>query len=361
MKPLPPIGLDSDAGRAMLRAARGEPQASVLEESVAAGAWTLAVAHGLGPWIARQVLDRPQPWPEEVRRESQAMRHAAIYRNVRLSALLERIRHALDGARAPWISLKGPAFTEQYAGDPSLRASSDLDVLVRPADVPRVHDLFRQIQIEARSPPRPFARILGVRQHEHPYYSAEPRQLVELHWNLASDCYAIVDVETVFRRAKPFRAPAGAFAVPSTEDALLFACLHSLGHRWNRLYHAKAIDWILAETTPDGRRLPRSLDWDYVRYASGKSRKTRAFLLGLAVARRWMDSPLPDSLLDAIAADPALPSLLAAVAANLGDAGPSRSSLRTLGFKWRALETFSDRAGLALRAVVKYALLRSAF
>ena len=355
MESTSPAWRDTPAGDCLLAIARGNACPAPAPETLAA-AWNLAKTNGLAPSMAVYVLGLPPAnAPDIVRAEARQTRDFALFRNLQLLGVLKKIQHALEGGGIPWISMKGPVFTEQYAGDISLRLSGDLDVLVRPRDVPLAESILAGIGIASPSPARPFARWLGIRQHEHSYHSQSPRYLVELHWSLASDCYEIVDLDTVFRRSRVAKLDSGAFPVLSPEDALLYAALHALGHRWEHAYHLKTLDWILHETQPgrDGTRLPRSLDWDYVTYAAAKARKTRALLLGLALARDWLGAYLPDQLLRMISSDPALPSLQRLVADNFRGGGPAASSLKTLLFKWRALETTRDRSNLLARAVVK--------
>ena len=349
----------SPAGQAFLAVAGGSGVAPDVPSDVLAAAWSLARSQGLAPLFASCVLGSPdRPWPDSVREDALLARRSILSRNVQLLALLERIRHALDGAGIPWLSIKGPVFTAQYAGDLSLRASSDLDVLVRPADVANAAARFRELGIHSPRPPRPFARWLGVRGHEHRFLSSSPRFLVELHWNFASDCYEIVDLDAAFRRSRIAKMPEGSFPAPSPEDALMFAALHGFGHRWERLDHAKVIDWILCEPIPAaGRhRIPRSIDWDYVLYAAAKSRKTRALLLGLLLAREWLGSPLPDPILRLADADAALPRLVLWAGRNFENGGPSKSAAGAMAFKMRTLETHRDRIFLLLRALAKPAI-----
>ena len=320
-----------------------------------AEAWRLAKTQGLLPLASHFVLNHPQlDWPPTIRDEARRMRDFALFRNVQLMAMLGKIQKTLEGGGVPWISMKGPVFTEQYAGSPTLRLSCDLDVLVHPKNVLKANSLFRGMGITCKKPIRPTTRWLGVQPHEHSYYSAAPRFLIELHWSLASECYEIVNSEMAFRRSRIAKVDGGSFPVLSPEDTLLFAAMHSLGHRWSHFYHIKNLDWILHETRLDqaGQKQARTLDWDYILYAAAKTRKTRALLLGLLLAREELAARLPVSIQQRINSDPALPRLRAQVARNFLGSGPEKSSWQTLFFKWRALESGHDRTGLFLRALV---------
>lgn len=353
----PPSWRASAGGDLFLAIARGEGQASLPAGNgdALSEAWRLAKAQGLLPLASHFVLNHPQmDWPAAICDEARKMRDFTLFRNVQLMAMLGKIQKTLDGGGIPWISMKGPVFTEQYAGCPTLRLSGDLDILVHPRDAQKADALFRGMDITCARPLRPATRWLGVQQHEHPYYSAAPRFLIELHWSLASECYEIVNSEMAFRRSRLAKVEGGTFPVLSPEDTLLFAAMHSLGHRWSHFYHVKNIDWILHETLPGkaGQKNARTLDWDYILYAAAKTRKTRALLLGLSLAREELAAKLPDSIQQRIDSDPALPRLQAQAARNFLGTGPGKSSWQTLLFKWRALESGRDRTGLFLRALV---------
>ena len=347
----------SAGGDLFLAIVRGEAAAALPpgHGEALAEAWRLAKVQGLLPLASHFVLNQPQrDWPPAIRDEARKMRDFALFRNVQLMAMLGKIQKTLEGGGVPWISMKGPVFTEQYAGSPTLRLSGDLDVLVHPRDAHKADALLRGMNITCSKPIRPATRWLGVQPHEHSYYSDSPRFLIELHWSLASECYEIVNSETAFRRSRIAKVEGGSFPVLSPEDTLLFAAMHSLGHRWSHFYHVKNLDWILHETLPGpaGQKNARTLDWDYILYAAAKTRKTRALLLGLSLAREELGAQLPASIQQRSDSDPALPRLRAQVARNFLGSGPEKSSWQTLVFKWRALESGHDRTGLFLRALV---------
>ncbi len=357
MTPPTPSWRASAGGHLFLAIVRGEATADLppTDGEALTEAWRLAKAQGLVPLVSQFVLNHPDlDWAPDLLVEAKKVRDYALFRNVQLMAMLGKIQKTLEGGGIPWISMKGPVFTEQYAGSPTLRLSSDLDVLVHPQDAQKADALFRGMDITCKKPIRPTTRWLGVQQHEHSYYSAAPRFLIELHWSLASECYEIVNSEMAFRRSRIAKVGGGSFPVLSPEDTLLFAAMHSLGHRWSHFYHVKNLDWILHETLPGqaGQKNPRTLDWDYILYAAAKTHKTRALLLGLSLAHEELSAKLPESIHKQIDSAPALPRLRALVAENFRGAGPEKSSWQTLLFKWRALESRHDRMELFFRALV---------
>lgn len=359
MAVLSPSCFNSPGGRLFLAICRGETRSTPDDAAAMTAAWALAGYHGLEPLAAGYILAHPDDgWPAELRSEAKKARDFALFRNIQLLALLAEIQGALDGAGIPWIALKGPVFAGQYAGDLALRTSSDLDVLVRPVDVPQVDRLFRGLGIASPTSVSPHARPLGVRGHEHKYYSPPPRHLVELHWDLVwRTCYEIVDPEAVFRRAGTARLEGGAFPVLSPEEALLYAAMHAFEHRWDRFHQLKTMDWILIGRRGWGKE---TLDWNFILGSAAKTKKTRVLLLGLVLARELLHRELPQAVDARIDADPVLAALANQVCDNFGGTGPARSLARTLLLKCRALETMRDRSTLVFCTVAaRLGLLRA--
>lgn len=304
-------------------------------------AWRLAGAHNLEPLAAAAILQHPEAdWPAALWKDAQQVRNFALVRNLQLLTLLGEIQMALETAGIPWIALKGPVFTQEYAGDLALRTSSDLDVLVRPADVPRADRALRELNLSAPTPVRPDTRWLGVWPHEHGYESKSPRYLIELHWRVASGCYEILDIATAFRRARIARLETGSFPVLSWGDTLLFAAVHAFGDYWRWFSHVKNLDWILRARGAGAA----GIAWDDLWGAAAQFRKTRILLLALALTRDLLHTDLPAGIGARIEADPAVARLQRLVCNNFGGCGPAQSRRQLVQFRWRAMETTRDRA-----------------
>ena len=71
-------------------------------------------------------------------------------RNLVLTAELLRLFNLFDQAEIPAISFKGPVLTQLLYGDFSLREFSDLDIVVREADVSKAEDILSVFEIGVR-------------------------------------------------------------------------------------------------------------------------------------------------------------------------------------------------------------------
>ena len=149
-----------------------------------------------------------------------------------LAALLD----AFDGAAIPVIPLKGPHLAEALWEDPGLRPFTDLDLLVRRADVPRAVELLGTLGYRALEWERPLAYELAhATAAVFVPAAADPSAFpVDLHWDLVGFPAGArphgLDVEEVWARAE--RAEAGGRPVLrlAREDLLLYLALHLAVH-----------------------------------------------------------------------------------------------------------------------------------
>jgi hypothetical protein len=149
-----------------------------------------------------------------------------------LGALLE----AFDRAAIPVIPLKGPLLAEDLWEEPGLRPFTDLDLLVRRADVPRAVALLEAFGLRALEWERPLAYELAHATAACfvpalPESSALP---VDLHWDLVGFPAGArprgLDVEEVWRRAEPGDAWGRPVLRLEREDLLLYLALHLAVH-----------------------------------------------------------------------------------------------------------------------------------
>lgn len=126
-------------------------RAASLAGSVTDWAALLAEAehHGIGPLLYWHLRTASAPVPVEPWRLLQAtyLRHRHANR-VRL-ALLAQLLRACAEAHLEVRVVKGGALAHLLYPDPALRPMSDLDLLVRPADLPRARDILSSLGFAA--------------------------------------------------------------------------------------------------------------------------------------------------------------------------------------------------------------------
>jgi len=315
---------------------------------MAAGAidWELAFAlarrHRVVPFLHRHL--RHAPLPHAAAAELAALQRDGAHRGLRMAAELRRLVDALSSAGVDALAYKGPALAMQAYGSLGMREFVDLDLLVRPGDVPRA---VRALAAEGYAPAldlspaqeRCFRRVDG----DYPLVHGETGVLVELHARVSSERFCMpLATDALMRRAAAVPLGGGEVRTLGDDDLLVVLCAHGAKHRWKRL------EWVvaLAELLRAGRG-----DVDAALRRATRERARRTLLLGLSLARRLLDAPLPDAASRAIAADRALAALAAEAEARLfgaaGDDGEETPA--NLLFNLRARDGAVDRARYAAR------------
>jgi hypothetical protein len=275
--------------------------------------------------------------------ETLAVRARAITAvNLALTAELERVLPDLEAAGCRPVVVKGPALAMGVYGDLSSRPFDDLDVVVDEASASRAWDA-----LEARgyvsTPPIPDRwRARWIRStHEQLFEKPGTPLLVDLHWELTARGYrcslALDDVRPRLTKARLGGVEA---ATLGPEDTLIFLCCHGMKHGW------EALRWVV-----DVAELVRGrpeFDWDFVRRWSRPFGRRRPIQLGLHLAYRLLQAPVPAEVLADGDADPEVTALAAMVVMAFLDpvAAGSRQGVwsRTVRSVWfRGAENWADR------------------
>lgn len=149
-------------------------------------------------------------------------------------ALLRRIDARFVQAGLDGVVLKGPLFAERYYARPSTRSTSDLDLLVRAADLERAGAVLEALGWRLAEDPDEAARVQRDKHHLH---YAHPEALpLELHFRAYSGFGHVLPSEPLVERRAP--VPLAGFeslGVLAPEDELVFLAVHAGAHRFVRL------------------------------------------------------------------------------------------------------------------------------
>jgi Uncharacterised nucleotidyltransferase len=308
----------------------------------------LAHRHAAMPllyWTLSAVCPEDVPSPILQRLREQFEANAAS--NLRLTSELVRLLAWLEADGVPAIPFKGPALAAAVYGNLALRAFSDLDVLVRPADVPRAEATL------VRHGYQPRLALTGVRAaaarrlaREATLTRGDGRVTVELHWDVAPWFFACpVDLAGLWARQEPLALAGRTVSSLAAEDLLLVLCIHASKHVWARL------QWIgdVAELV----RARPGLDWNRVRDHARRSGTLRMLRLGLRLARDLLGAGLPEAIDREIDRDSATIPLAAQVLERfLADPGTPASGFDDLQFHLRVREHLRDRIRYCVRLPV---------
>ena len=223
-------------------------------------------------------------------------------RNTILTEELSRVIKLFSDAGIETIPYKGPVLALFAYGDLALRRFVDLDVIVRKSDVPRARDLLlKQGFTLAKSLTTAQQDLLLRTQHNLQFARDERRLLLELHWEVAPHLFASSVQETeLWQNLETINVRSTEMKTLSADDLLFSLCVHGSRHLWERLGWICDIAELIAR---------HEINWPALLQRAAAADSERMFLLGLHLANKLLDAPLPAHVQQRCAADARLESL----------------------------------------------------
>jgi len=254
--------------------------------------WSLigekAEAHGLLPLLMRQIEGGcPDAFPaaglESLRRRFSGHE----LRMLLMARELIRLLDLLDARGLRAIPFKGPALAAFLYGDPAMRRSDDLDLLIREQDFWGVSEALES-QGFLRHPPITRRQMAAYSRSECDMTFAHGASglRVEVHWALVPPYHGQrIPAAQLWERLETAQFLDRTIPMLSAEDHLTALCLHAAKHMWRRL------EWICGVVALLVRARPPDLELAFRRARSWGSE--RVLLLGLQLARELTGMTLP--------------------------------------------------------------------
>jgi hypothetical protein len=275
-----------------------------------------ACLDGETPREASGLLAGPVDWDWIVRRAEAERLGAVLYAVVSRLSIPAGIRDHFGVARAsgrrqyllgaqqitkvlseferdgvPMIPLRGPALAELLYRDPSLRPFTDLDLLVREADLPRALHLLARLGYRHLEGGRSLSHELAWR-HAASFMPGRPDELpIDLHWGLV-DYPGIAPTTAVHHqelwdRAVRVETSGGACLGLCPEDLLIYLALH-----W-AIHHALAgLGWEL-DLALLIRRGGDAWNWEVLAERARRWQIRRAIFYALREVRERFEVAIP--------------------------------------------------------------------
>jgi len=242
-------------------------------------------------------LTRTRPLPAQVAERLRAAWVAFGRQHLLGVEALRALLDAFEGASIPVIPLKGPALGEALYAEPGLRPFTDLDLLVRRADVPRAVALLARLGNRALEYERPLAYELAYATAAC-FVPVEPRPgrfPIDLHWNLVSfvagHTPSTLDAEEVWTRAVVDERWGRRVRALCREDLLLYLALHLAVH-----HPLEGLAWPL-DLALLVRRQGDGLDWGAVVERAGRWRMRGAVYFALRRVEDRFAAGVPGAVL----------------------------------------------------------------
>ena len=236
----------------------------------------LAKEHSVEPAIYSVLRD--QALPEGAGNELGASFHRTARANLALTAGLVKLLALFEQGRIDVLTLKGPVLAEALYGSIALRTFSDLDLLVRPADVLRAKSLLESHGYAATTTPhwRSDRAYLRSRDSQISFAGADGAS-VDIHWRLLPDYFPkAVDENRVWSSRRAVTIGGAAAWTLSPEHLLMFLCAHGTKHLWERLGWIADVARLL--------QVEKNIDWSYVFAEADRTYTSRLLSLGLLLS-----------------------------------------------------------------------------
>jgi hypothetical protein len=221
---------------------------------------------------------------------------AGLRRKVRYDtmSLIGRAEQALDllaAAGVTPVALKGLDFLHRLYPTVDLRATDDVDLLIRRDDLSPALEALRGAGWEL--PPESKTRHYIRSSHHLPLRSPGPIHVeFELHWNLAQTRRYSIDVDGLFERAVPLDVAGREVLRLDDHDVVAHLLIHHFSH-----YFDRRLKWLV-----DLQQLERhgQLAWQTVAARVARWNGTAAAGVSLAHLHKLSPELIPDRALAAL-------------------------------------------------------------
>ena len=293
----------------------------------------LARRHSIVPLVYAQLNVAP---PEVLAKFKQHYIENSA-RNTVLTAELCRLINLFRDEGIEAIPYKGPVLALFAYGDVALRRFIDLDVIVEKSNVIKAREILLK---EGYTPSKTLSlaqqELLLHTQHNLQFSRDNHQLIIELHWEVAPHLFAsTLNGERLWQDLITLDLNGTPVKTFSAEDLLFSLCVHGSRHLWERLGWICDIAELLARHT---------FDWPTLLKRAADNE--RMFLLGLHLAERLLDAPLPDEIKQRCASDPRLESLANNIVDHLSNGTTHIPATSREIFKYNlgVRKTFSARA-----------------
>lgn len=221
------------------------------------GLLNLAEQHGLIPVVYERIADLGGPIPPEAMKQLKCAFELNARQTLWLTKLLFSVKELFEERGIVALPYKGPVLAALLYDNVTAREYSDIDILIRPADVPRAKAALQSygFKLALQLGPREERAYLAT-GYEYTFHGPKDPNLIEIQWRVLPRFYAIdFDVAGFIRRSRNIPIEEQVIQTLSNEDLLLVLCVHAAKHAWSKL------SWI--REIADLGRLTK-LDWDKV-------------------------------------------------------------------------------------------------
>ena len=245
--------------------------------------------HWIYPLIASHLRSWPeecQP-PQEIREYLERIALTATARTLLAGQQIQAVTRAMKEAGVPIILLKGPALARTVYPDPTLRQSSDIDMIVLPDAIPAAEAVLEDLGYTC---PAKIFHIYPYADHHEKFFPKGKGLRLQLHWATANEFGLFSEdwLDAAFSRRISVHADGVSFDTFCPADQLLYLVFHdAFQHRTIRL------DWI-GDIARVMHQIHSREEWEELVRQSVENNVRIPLEHCLAAATVWSGTPLPE-------------------------------------------------------------------
>jgi Uncharacterised nucleotidyltransferase len=249
-----------------------------------------------------------------------------------------------DGIQS--MIIKGPVLSLLAFGDPTLRESQDIDLVIDPARLLDVDQLITQAGYR-RITPKVELTLFQYKVYQRwrcqfCYYLDALDLFLEVHWRLTSNSLLMPPDVRMLCSTQQIPVGGASFNTLADEELFLYLCVHGSVHVWFRLKWLADVAALLQRLRPE--------DVDRIASRAQTLGLNRPFRVALILAHGLMASPVPSDVLAKARADRATRKLVLAGCRALNWNGLPREPSDTPWFNtWLSWHAFRLKPELRYR------------
>ncbi len=268
-------------------------------------------------------------------------------RNMLMSAELIYITKFLKTNHIESLACKGPALSQMAYGDITLRQYGDIDILIRKKDRHKMMLILEEkgyipeIQLKENSKEIFFNTVNVIA-----FYKKSTGTRIEIHWELLSKNYAMDwKEEILWKNTKFIQINNSKIQVLTMENHLLYICVHSAKHLYERIEWICDIDRLIQSN--------QNINWQYILKEARRMGITRMLYLGLTLCKELFDLTIPEDIQKKIQNDKKIPTLInKIIKINFSKSKYEEKSFNTLILLLNMRENYIDKLKLLYKAII---------
>lgn len=266
-------------------------------------------------------------------------------RNLFLTNELLKLLNIFESQQILAIPIKGAILASSIYGNFGLRQFCDLDILVRSQDVVKARDLLVAEGYESTykfTRKQEIARLKSPYCKDNNYIHKHNRVNLDFHWQLLQKYLSFpLEHEKLWQRHGTVSIAGKKVRNLSTEDNLLFLCVHGSRDRWKKLTLVSDVAQLI--------RVSPEINWEWLMEQAKILGCKRRFLLGMLLAKNLLGTKLPKEIIQSIEAEPGLESIATELSKKLFElAETSPKLLERYLFDIRIREQILDKVNYSL-------------